>query len=198
MRIIFLGAPGSGKGTQARLLARRRGIPAISTGEMLREAVRAGTPLGARTRAIMEAGELVPDPIILEMMRERFGAPDAADGYILDGFPRTVEQANALERLLPTIGNGDGLTAVVNLSVPEPFLVDRLLGRATSEHRVDDRPETIRERLAVYHRKSEPLIGFYRSRGLLREVNGVGDIGEVADRIDAAIGAGAVRKSGVA
>lgn len=190
MRLIFLGAPGSGKGTQAKLLSQRLGIPQISTGEMLREAVRAGTPLGRQAKAIMEAGELVPDDVIVGLIRERLGAPDARRGFILDGFPRTPQQAVALDRLLDE-GNFGALTTVVNLSVPEEVLVERLLGRAALENRADDRPETIRERLAVYGRKTEPLIGFYRERGLLADVDGLGEVERIAERIQQALTSGA-------
>jgi adenylate kinase len=188
MRIIFLGPPGSGKGTQAKLLAERLGVPAISTGEILRAAVREGTPLGLQAKAIMEAGELVPDDLMIDLIRGRLAGPDAARGFLLDGFPRTVDQAEALERLLA--GNGTPLTAVLNLSVPETVLVDRMHGRALEEGRADDRPETILERQRVYRQKTEPLAGFYRGRGLLTDVDGMGDIAEVSDRIDQALALG--------
>jgi adenylate kinase len=188
MRIIFLGPPGSGKGTQAKLLAERLGVPAISTGEILRAAVREGTPLGLQAKAIMEAGELVPDDLMIDLIRARLAGPDAARGFLLDGFPRTVDQAEALERLLA--GNGTPLTAVLNLSVPETVLVDRMHGRALEEGRADDRPETILERQRVYRQKTEPLAGFYRGRGLLMDVDGMGDIAEVSDRIDQALALG--------
>lgn len=188
MRIIFLGPPGSGKGTQAKLLAERLGVPAISTGEILRTAVREGTPLGLRAKAIMEAGELVPDGLMIDLIRDRLAAPDASRGFILDGFPRTVEQAEALERLLS--GNGTPLAAVLNLSVPESVLVDRMHGRALAEGRADDRPETILERLRVYRQKTEPLAGFYRGRRLLTDVDGMGDVAIIADRIDQALASG--------
>ena len=174
MRIIFLGPPGSGKGTQAKLLAERLGIQAISTGEILREAVREGTPLGLKAKSIMEAGELVPDDLMIALIQGR-----------LDGFPRTVQQAESLEKLLA--GNGTALNAVLNLSVPEAVLVDRMHGRALEEGRADDRPETILERLRVYRDKTEPLVGFYRGRRLLADVDGMGDITEVSDRIDQAL-----------
>jgi adenylate kinase len=187
MRIIFLGPPGSGKGTQTKLLGKRLGIPAISTGEMLRAAVRAGTPVGQKARGIMDRGELVPDDVMIGLIGERLREPDAAKGFILDGFPRTVEQAAALDRLLAETGNGQGLTAVINLSAPEAVLVDRLHGRAATEHRADDRPESIRERLAVYHRKTEPLIDFYRERHILGDVDGMGDVDEIAELIEKAL-----------
>lgn len=185
MRIVFLGAPGSGKGTQARLLSERLHVPAISTGDMLRAAVREETPLGRRAKEVMERGELVSDEIMTGLIRERISRPDALEGFVLDGFPRTPEQAAALEALLS--GNGKALTAVIHLLVPEDLLVERMLGRAADESRADDKPEAIAERLRVYREKTEPLIGFYRDRGLLAEVNGVGEVREVAEWIDGAL-----------
>jgi adenylate kinase len=192
MRVVFLGPPGSGKGTQAKLLAERLGVPAISTGDILRAAVREKTPLGLQAQAVMEKGELVSDDLIVALIRERIARPDARGGFLLDGFPRTVAQGEALDRMLS--GNGDSLSAVVNFSVPEPELVQRMLGRAAAEGRADDRPETIRERLRVYREKTEPLIGFYRQRDLLADVDGVGGVEEVAGRIDAALTA--LRRAG--
>jgi adenylate kinase len=188
MRIIFLGPPGSGKGTQAKLLAERLGVRAISTGEILRDAVREGTPLGVRAKAVMEAGELVSDDLMIALIQGRLAAPDAARGFILDGFPRTVQQAESLDKLLA--GNGSSLSAVLNLSVPEAVLVDRMHGRAQAEGRADDRPETILERLRVYREKTEPLAGFYRGRRLLADVDGMGDVTEISDRIDQALAVG--------
>jgi adenylate kinase len=185
LRVIFLGPPGSGKGTQAKLLARRLGVPAISTGDMLREAVRAGTPIGRRARAIMDAGELVPDDVVIDLVSERITAPDAREGFLLDGFPRTVEQANALDRLLE--GNGAVLDGVINLLVPEKTLIERMLGRAAAEGRTDDRPETMAERLKVYGEKTAPLVEHYRVRGILSDVDGSGEISRISDRIDRAV-----------
>jgi adenylate kinase len=185
MRVVLLGPPGSGKGTQAKLLAERLGIPQISTGEMLRAAVREGTPLGQRVKAVMEAGELVSDDLMIALIRERIAAPDARAGFVLDGFPRTVDQASALERLLE--GNGKHISAVVNLSVPDSALIDRLAGRSGQEKRSDDRQETVIERLRVYHEKTEPLAEFYRGRRLLTDVDGMGEIAEVAGRIGNAL-----------
>jgi adenylate kinase len=192
MRVVFLGPPGSGKGTQAKLLAERLKVPAISTGDILRAAVRDSTPLGVQAQAVMEKGELVSDDLIVALIRERTTARDARDGFILDGFPRTLEQGKALEKMLSEMG--EGLSAVVNFGVPEPVLVERMLGRAEAEGRADDRPETIRERLRVYREKTEPLAGFYRDRDLLANVDGVGAVEQVAARIDEALTS--VRRAG--
>ena len=185
MRVIFLGPPGSGKGTQAELLAARLDVPAISTGEILRTAVREGTPLGRRAQEVMERGDLVSDDLIVSLIRDRTSDKDALGGFILDGFPRTLAQAEALESMLA--GNGDAVSAVVNFLVPETELVSRMLGRAKDEGRADDRPETIRERLRIYRDKTEPLVGYYRNRDLLADVDGVGTPEEIATRIDTAL-----------
>lgn len=185
MRVIFLGPPGCGKGTQAKILAGKLGVPAVSTGDMLREAVRQGSPLGQRAKAIMESGELVPDDVVIGLIRERIEEPDARQGFLLDGFPRTVEQARALDSLLA--GNGVGLDAVVNLLVPETTLVERMLSRAAKEGRSDDRPETVAERLRVYRAKTAPLVDHYRALGVLSDVDGSGEIAEIAGRIEKAL-----------
>jgi adenylate kinase len=185
MRIVFLGPPGGGKGTQAKLLADRLKIPAISTGEILRAAVREGTPLGRQAKAVMESGELVSDDLMIALIRERLAEPDARIGFLLDGFPRTVDQAVALEKLLE--GNGSRLSTVVNLSVPEQVLLDRLASRSGQENRSDDARETVLERLRIYRQKTEPLIDFYRKRGLLVDVDGVGGVPEIAGRIGEAL-----------
>lgn len=192
MRILLLGPPGSGKGTQGKLLSERLGVPAISTGDILRLAVKEGTPLGRRAQAVMAKGELVPDDLMIGLIRDRIAQGDAREGFILDGFPRTVPQAEALAALLS--GNGDALSAVLNFSVPEPELVERMLQRARAEGREDDRPETIRERLRVYREKTEPLIGHYRKKNLVADVPGVGTISEITARVDAALAS--VRRSG--
>jgi adenylate kinase len=185
MHVVFLGPPGSGKGTQAKLLAERLQVPDIATGEMLRAAVLEGTPLGGKVKAVMESGGLVPDDLMIALIRERIAAPDAADGFVLDGFPRTVDQALALERILS--GNEKSVDVVVNLAVPEAALIDRLAGRSGLEHRTDDRRDTVLERLKVYHQKTEPLIDFYRERGLLREVDGIGTVPEITERLGNAL-----------
>src|SRR5262249_18423154 len=140
MRVVFLGPPGSGKGTQAKLLAERLRVPTISTGDILRAAVRERAPLGVKAQAIMEKGELVSDDLIVALIRERIAEKDARGGFILDGFPRTLEQGRALEAMLAAAG--ESLTAAVNFGVPEPVLVERMLSRARAEGRADDRPET--------------------------------------------------------
>ena len=184
MRVVFLGPPGSGKGTQAKLASQSLAVPSVSTGDMLRAAVAAGTPLGRKAQAVMEAGELVPDDVVIGLIRERVCEPDASDGFLLDGFPRTIAQAESLEKLLSE--GGMALDAVVNLAVPEEVLVGRLTLRG--EGRADDQPETVRERLRVYREKTEPLTEFYRGRGLLVAVDAVGEVAEVAGRIERALG----------
>jgi len=192
VRVVFLGPPGSGKGTQAKLLAERLKVPAISTGDILRAAVRDRTPLGLQAQTVMEKGELVSDDMIVALIRDRIARTDARKGFILDGFPRTLEQARSLDALLS--GNGDGLAAAVNFEVPETTLVERMLGRAQAEGRADDRPETFRERLRVYRQKTAPLIGFYSNKGLLADVDGVGTVEQVAGRVDDALAS--VRRAG--
>jgi adenylate kinase len=199
MRLVFLGPPGSGKGTQAKTLSGRLGVPMISTGEILRSAVRQSTPLGVQVKATMEAGELVPDDLMIALIRERLSGADTQRGFLLDGFPRTVAQAKELDQLLATPGlaGSGGLTAVVNLIVPEAVLVARLDSRSVQEQRADDSRSTVLERLRVYREKTAPLIGFYRNRGLLVDVDGVGEVGEIERRITEALASRDVaRKTG--
>lgn len=178
-RLLLLGPPGAGKGTQAEMLCRALGIPHVSTGVMLRDHVARGTDLGRKAKAIMDAGDLVSDEIVVAMVEERLAAPDAACGFLLDGFPRTIPQAEALDRV-----PGAGLDAVVVIEVPEAELVRRALARGRS----DDTAETVANRFAVYRRQTEPLIAHYRDRGTaVRPVDGVGEIGEVLCRIVAAL-----------
>jgi adenylate kinase len=185
MRLVLLGAPGSGKGTQAELLKAELGVPHISTGDLLRAAVKAGTPLGLKAKAVMEAGQLVSDEIVLGMLEERLAQPDAAAGFILDGYPRNVAQCEALEGLLARIGQP--LEVAIKLDVPTELIVDRIAGRAAKEGRKDDTPETVRERLRVYTEQTEPVAGHFASIGKLTKVDGVGDLAEVSRRILAAL-----------
>ena len=212
MRIVLLGAPGSGKGTQAKKLMADRNIPQISTGDMLRQAVATGTRFGLKAKSTMEAGELVPDEIVLGIISERLAEPDAREGFILDGFPRTTQQALDLEELLDNLGTP--LNAAVLLDVDFDALMKRLTGRRTCSltgkllnvyfspqeeldacieaggellQREDDNEETISNRLDVYHENTEPLIDFYRKRGKLQTVDAQGSADEVYERLTAAL-----------
>jgi adenylate kinase len=184
-RLLLLGPPGAGKGTQAQRLVVRLGIPQIATGDMLRAAVAAGTPVGREAKSFMEAGKLVPDEVVIGVAEERLSQPDARQGFILDGFPRTVGQAEALDRMLPKLGVS--LERCVALAVDPDRLLGRLLKRAEIEGRVDDNEAAIRERMREYQAKTRPLLDYYRQRGVLREVDGVGTMDEVAERIEAAL-----------
>jgi adenylate kinase len=185
MRIVFLGAPGSGKGTQATKVRTELGIAHISTGDLLRAQVKAGTPLGIKAKAVMDAGQLVSDDVVLGMLEARLIEADTAAGFILDGYPRNLVQANALDALLKRLAQP--LDVVVLLEVPSELIVARLAGRAQAEGRKDDTPETVRERLRVYAQQTEPVIDFYRAADKLVEVDGVGDMDQVNARILAAI-----------
>jgi adenylate kinase len=220
MRIVLLGAPGSGKGTQAHRLAERSGIPQISTGDLLRAAVARGTPLGLEAKAAMDSGRLVDDALVLGMIRERLAEPDTRAGFILDGFPRNLVQAAALDGLLAELGQP--LDAVVQFEVADEELVRRISGRRTcadcgrvfnvltspppsgaaalcpktgAPHRLmqraDDNEATVAERLRVYAEKTRPLIEFYRMRGILRVIDAQGDVDAVAARLAAALAAAA-------
>lgn len=182
MRIVLLGPPGVGKGTQGQRLAAECGWPLISTGEMLREAAARGTALGRIAKQLIEAGLLVPDDVMIGLVRERTGMPDAGQGFVLDGFPRTVPQAEALDEMLAQ--REQKLDAVVSLSAPEDELMDRLRQRG----RVDDSEETVRRRLEVYRERTAPLIDHYRGLGRLREVNGVGSLDDVYRSLKRAVG----------
>ena len=180
-RVLFFGAPGSGKGTQAALLAERLGVPVISTGEMLRSAVASGSEFGRRVDGILAAGALVDDRTMEHVVRERLAQPDARRGFLLDGYPRTLPQAGTLDDILR--GQGASLDAAILLEVPEAELVRRLCSRG----RDDDREDVVRERLRVYQEKTAPLIGYYQQRGLLRRVQGDHTVPEVADAIVATL-----------
>jgi len=213
MRIVFLGAPGSGKGTQAQRLMAEFALPQVSTGDLLREAVAAGTDLGRRAKAAMDAGELVTDDIVLGIIAERLGRDDCANGFILDGFPRNLAQARDLEPVLQQIGQT--LDAAVLLDVDLDILMKRLTGRRTCSNtgkllniyfssqdeldactaqggeliqRADDNEETIANRLNVYREQTEPLIEHYRGAGLLKTISGEGEMDEVYGRLTAALG----------
>ena len=181
MRLVFLGAPGSGKGTQASSLREHLGIAHISTGDLLRAAVTGGTPLGLQAKAVMEAGQLVSDDIVLGMLEERLAKPDTAQGFILDGYPRNLAQADALDVLLLRIEQP--LDAVVKLEVPGEIIIGRCEIRYAAEGRADDHPETVRKRLAVYAEQTAPVAGFYQARGRLVVVDGVGPVDAVFQRI---------------
>ncbi len=216
MRIVLLGAPGSGKGTQSQRLVERHGIPQISTGDLLRAAVAKGTELGLKAKAAMDAGRLVDDEIVLGMIRERLGEPDTQRGFVLDGFPRNIAQARALETLLSELGKP--LDSVVQMDVDYGELTRRISGRRTcadcgrvfnvltcppgraesdlcpktgAPHRLFQRPDdneaTVAERLKVYDEKTKPLIEFYRDRGILRAINAEGDLDEVTQRLEMAL-----------
>ncbi len=184
-RLIFLGAPGAGKGTQAQILAESAGIPHISTGDILRAEVKGQTDLGLKAKSYMDKGELVPDSLILDMIRARLGQPDASKGWILDGFPRNVSQAEFLDRLLAEIGQNYDLA--INLDVPQDRLVERLLNRATIQNRPDDTEDVIRRRLVVYDEQTLPLIDYYRQKGVYREVNGDRDLTAVTSDLEALV-----------
>jgi adenylate kinase len=213
-RVAFLGPPGAGKGTQARDLAQEWRIPHLATGDMLREAVAAGSPLGREAKGYMDQGALVPDDVIIRMMGERLGKADAGRGFILDGFPRTIAQAEALAKLLKDLGQS--LDTVVYFDVSEPELLRRLTGRRVcrtcghSYHmtsnppkragvcddcggelyqRDDDAETTVRKRLDVYQRQTAPLLDYYRQRSLLATVSGEGPLATIRDSIRAATGA---------
>jgi len=214
MRLVLLGAPGSGKGTQAQRLEARRGVPQVSTGDLLREAVAAGTELGRAAKAVMDAGQLVEDRTMLGIIRERLARPDAKRGFILDGFPRTIVQADGLAHLLDEIGQP--VDGVVLFDIDPLVLERRLAGRRTCRRcgrvfhvesnpprpeelctdgrphdlfqRPDDGEETVRKRLAVYRERTQPLIDYYAAKGLLRRIDADGSLDDVDARLEAAIG----------
>ncbi|MCW6048591.1 adenylate kinase [Microcoleus sp. A2-C5] len=189
MQLIFMGPPGAGKGTQAQVLAALWKIPHISTGDILRACVVAKTPLGLKAQAYMDAGDLVPDQLLMDIVQERMNQPDASSGWILDGFPRTVPQAAFFDKLLCDVSGAGGTSGkdcalrAVNLDVPDDILVARLLSRG----RQDDNEETIRRRLQVYREQTEPLIAFYRAREQLVAVDGDRDMEVVTAELQQAL-----------
>jgi len=194
MRLILLGPPGAGKGTQAQRLIRKHGIVQLSTGDMLRAAVAAATPVGLKARDIMDRGELVPDEVVVAIIADRIGQPDAAKGFVLDGFPRTVAQADALEKLLAK--RGIKLDAVIELKVDENILLDRIATRAAEmtargeKVRADDNPTVLKGRLDAYRAQTAPLSQHYGEKGLLKTVNGMLPIDQVTAVIDRLLGSG--------
>ena len=192
MRVVLLGPPGAGKGTQAQIIAERLGVPAISTGDIFRANVSGKTELGQKAKVYMDAGNLVPDEITVAMVKDRLAETDAKGGFLLDGFPRTIAQAEQLRESLADLGQS--LDGVLELVVDEDELVRRLSGRrmlvdGEMIQRDDDRPETVRHRLHVYREQTAPLSGFYESEGLLARIDAIGEIEEVTDRALQALGA---------
>jgi len=215
MRIVLLGGPGSGKGTQAKMLIDKLGVPQISTGDIFRAALKEGTPMGLKAKTYMDKGELVPDDVVIGVVEERLAKPDLEKGYMLDGFPRTLPQAEALDKVLQA--QGKSIDHAILVDVPDEELVARLSGRRTCRNsacgamfhvmfnppkkqglcdkcgsdlyqRDDDSEKTIRERLAVYNKQTAPLIDFYGKKKLLRRVEGVGPIKEIFSRIEKVLG----------
>jgi len=185
MRLLIMGPPGVGKGTQAKGIADHYGIPAVSTGDIFRANVKNKTPLGLEVAKIMEAGGYVPDEITDAIVADRLGEADAAGGWLLDGYPRTIGQVEALDKVLEATQTS--MDAVLSLVADESVLVERLLKRAEIEGRADDNEDTIRNRMAIYSEATDPLLAVYRDRGLLVEVDGIGAIDEVAGRITKAL-----------
>jgi adenylate kinase len=209
MKIIFLGAPGAGKGTQAEIVAKRLGIPTISTGAIIRDALKTGTEMGLKAKKFIEAGELVPDDVVIGIIKDRLAKSDCKDGFILDGFPRTVPQAIALDEM------GVTLDAVISIEVSDKEIVERMSGRRVCQScgatyhviynpsndgkncdncntelttRRDDAPEVVLSRLEVYHTTTEPLKSFYSEKGIVRLVDGIGTVDEITTRTFAALG----------
>lgn len=185
MRLILMGPPGAGKGTQAKVIGERYGIPAISTGDIFRANVSQGTPLGVEAKRYMDAGEYVPDEVTNKMVRNRIDEADAEPGFLLDGYPRTLAQVEELDGMITFTGHE--LDTVVVLTVDQEELVQRLLARAAVEGRADDTEDVIRRRQEVYAEQTEPLIDVYRQRGILLEVDGMGEVDEVTERIFTAL-----------
>ena len=193
MNILLLGPQGSGKGTQAKRIQAEYGIPHIATGEILRAAIDAGSDLGLRVKPIVESGQLVPDGLMIDLIRERLGEDDAQDGFILDGFPRTLPQAEALDEMLTDIGRE--LSIVFGFQLEDEIGIDRMLRRAELEGRKDDTPEAIAERLRLYHEQTEPLIGHYRAKGNLVGIHAHRTVDEVFSEVQEALEQTAARSA---
>ncbi|WP_343718464.1 adenylate kinase [Inquilinus sp.] len=188
MNLILLGPPGAGKGTQAKRLEDRYGLKQLSTGDMLRAAIAEGTPLGRQVKEILDRGDLVTDEIMLDMIAERIAQPDCDRGFILDGFPRTVRQAEGLDETLAR--HGKALEVVIEMKVDEAALFARIANRAaqSAEKRADDTEETLRKRLGVYRDQTAPIIPYYRGKGLLKSVDGMADMDTVTRQIETILG----------
>lgn len=209
MKLILLGAPGAGKGTQAEILSRKLGIPTISTGNILRAAMKNGTPVGKKAKEYVESGKLVPDEVIIGIVEERLSEPDCKNGYILDGMPRTIPQAEALEQ------RGIGIDVAISIEIADETIIERMAGRRTCKNcgatyhivnippkvegvcdicggelvvRKDDAPETVKARLEVYHKETEPLKAFYAERGLLKSVDNQPSVEDTTKAIEKALG----------
>ena len=199
MRLVLLGPPGAGKGTQAEFIAKELAVPAISTGDIFRANVSGQTELGKQCKVYMDAGNLVPDEITVAMVKDRLAQPDTGNGFLLDGFPRTIPQAEQLRTSLEEMGQP--LDRVLELVVEEEELVRRLSGRRTLVdgewvQREDDKPETVRNRLKVYREQTAPLTDFYRAEGLLVQIDAIGEVAEVTERALAALRSGSTGQSG--
>ena len=188
LNIVILGPPGAGKGTQGKLIARDAGIPHVNTGDIFRAECAAGTELGNKVKSIIDAGDLVPDELTSEIVRARLGQDDTSRGFVLDGFPRTLAQAEALDRALAESDRGD-LSVVLDFEVPDKMAVERLLGRASAEGRSDDAPDKVRHRLDVYHQQTEPLVEYYRARDLLVPIHADASVDEVFSEVQQVLSA---------
>ncbi|WP_265445911.1 adenylate kinase [Flexivirga meconopsidis] len=185
MRLIILGPPGAGKGTQAELIAKERGIPHISTGDIFRDNIKRETPLGVQVKGILDSGGYVPDEVTNQIVADRLAQDDAKNGFLLDGYPRTLAQVQALDDLLAK--DGHALDAVLELQVDDQELVQRLVKRAETSGRADDTEDVIRERQEIYRRETAPLVQTYTERDLVVDVDGMGEMSEVTDRVRAAL-----------